>query len=48
MDQTPGPSTEQPTEESSESAEEQLVLPHIHVRFQDDISSEVRRGASRI
>lgn len=42
MDPTPGPSTEQGTTQPSEPTEEELVLPRLRVRFQDEISSEVR------
>jgi len=34
--------TEQGTTEPSESIEEELVLPHMRVRFQDETLSEVR------
>ena len=42
MDQTLLIYTEQGTTEPSESIEEELVLPHLRVRFQDETSSEVR------
>ena len=42
MDQTAMMDTEQGTTESSGSIEEELVLPHLRVRFQDETSSEVR------
>ena len=35
--------TEQGTTELSESVEEELALPRLQVRFQDETSSEVRR-----
>ena len=41
MDQTPGPSGEQGTEEMPETADEELVLPRLRVRFQDDFLSQV-------
>ena len=41
MDQTPGPSGERGTEEMPETAEEELVLPRLRVRFQDDFLSRV-------
>lgn len=43
MDQTLLIYTEQGTTEPSESIEEELVLPHLRVRFQDETSSEVSR-----
>ena len=42
MDQIPGPSREQGTIEPPEATEEELVLPHLHVRYRDRIPSEVR------
>ena len=42
MDQTQVIYTEQGTTELSESVEEELVLPRLRVRFQDETSSEVR------
>ena len=42
MDQTPGPSGEEEVIEPSETTEEELMLPRLRVRFQDEISSEVR------
>ena len=42
MDQTLVIYTEQETTEPSESIEEELVLPRLRVRFQDETSSEVR------
>ena len=42
MDETPGLSAEQGTTKPSESTEEELVLPRLRVRFQDETSSEVR------
>ena len=41
MGQTPGPSGERGTEEMPETAEEELVLPRLRVRFQDDFLSQV-------
>ena len=42
MDQTLLIYTEQGTTEPSELIEEELVLPHLRLRFQDETSSEVR------
>ena len=42
MDQTVAIDTEQGTTASSESIEEELVLPRLRVRSQDETSSEVR------
>jgi len=42
MDQTLVIDTEQETTEPSESIDEELVLPRLRVRFQDETSSEVR------
>jgi len=42
MDQTLVIDTGQGTTEPSESIEEELVLPRLRVRFQDETSSEVR------
>ena len=43
MDQTLVIYTEQGTTAPSESVEEELALPRLRVRFQDETSSEVRR-----
>ena len=43
MDQTLVTYTEQGTTEPSESVEEELALPRLRVRFQDETSSEVRQ-----
>ncbi|KAK2555843.1 hypothetical protein P5673_022487 [Acropora cervicornis] len=40
MDQTPGPSGEQETKEMPETAEEEPVLPRLHVRFQEEFLSQ--------
>ena len=42
MDQTLVIYTEQGTTAPSESVEEELALPRLRVRFQDETSSEVR------
>ena len=41
MDQAPGPSAEQGTEEMPETAEDEPVLPRLGLRFQDDFLSQV-------
>ena len=41
LDHTPGPSGEQETEEMPETAEDEPVLPHLGVRFQDNFLSQV-------
>lgn len=41
MGRTPAPSTEHVATESTETVEEEFVLPRLRVRFQDEILSEV-------
>ena len=48
MDQTPGPSGERRTEEMPETAEEELLLPRLRVRFQDDLFKSGNKDYRRL